>query len=304
MEFHTLGEHCQFENCNRIDFLPLQCKCGKVYCREHFMEHCLSGECELAPKPKDVNLKCDDKIFKCFEKGCKRGSLHEMLCSKCNKHYCIEHRFHPSCPEIDEETLAAKKEIIEAPKRQFREANKHLQEKITENLRKALQSSTKMKTASKIHLMRIKQKAIGPKSIPSKDRVYFAIIKPKTTEPKSTRTIQDVENLVFLETLNLEPDLKDSVAVFVSKNWSLGRSIDSICESCKIINENNRIGFNKLRLFRDLDGYCISPTNMAMEMCELLKIDVLTEGDRLKIEYVNSDVLNDLTENCQLFLSE
>lgn len=95
MEFHTLGEHCQFENCNQIDFLPLQCKCGKVLCREHFMEHCLSSTCELAPKPEEAKLRTDDKIFRCSEKSCKKGNFHEMLCTKCNKHYCIDHRFHP-----------------------------------------------------------------------------------------------------------------------------------------------------------------------------------------------------------------
>lgn len=95
MEFPTLGDHCQQEGCNQTDFLPLQCKCGKVLCRVHFLAHCQSSECELAPKPREVNLKSDDQIFKCSEKGCRKGNLHEMLCVKCQKHYCIEHRFHP-----------------------------------------------------------------------------------------------------------------------------------------------------------------------------------------------------------------
>lgn len=95
MEFPTLGEHCQFENCNQTDFLPIQCKCGKVFCREHFLEHCLSGNCELAPEPREVNFKPDDKIYRCSEQGCRKGNFHEMECSKCHKHYCIDHRFHP-----------------------------------------------------------------------------------------------------------------------------------------------------------------------------------------------------------------
>lgn len=39
---------------------------------------------------------------------------------------------HPnrSCPEIDDETMAAKVEQFAAPRRQFQEANKHLQEKV------------------------------------------------------------------------------------------------------------------------------------------------------------------------------
>lgn len=94
MEFPTLGEHCQKEDCNQVDFLPLQCKCGKIYCRNHFNEHCTTGDCELAPKPREVNLQNDDQIFRCSYSGCRKGNLHEMLCKKCNKHFCIEHRFH------------------------------------------------------------------------------------------------------------------------------------------------------------------------------------------------------------------
>lgn len=138
MEFPTLGEHCQLKDCNQTDFLPLQCKCGKVFCRQHFNQHCLSGECPVSPKPKEVNFRNDDQIFKCSEEGCRKGTLHEMLCPKCSKHYCIEHRFHPSCPEIDDATMTARIEEFEAPRRQFREANKFLQERITENIRKAL----------------------------------------------------------------------------------------------------------------------------------------------------------------------
>ncbi|XP_063383463.1 AN1-type zinc finger protein 1-like [Cydia fagiglandana] len=303
MEFPTLGEHCMFQNCNQIDFLPLQCKCGKVFCREHFTEHSLSGECELAPEPKEIKLKSDDQIFRCSSKGCRKGSLHEILCPKCEKHFCIEHRFHPSCPEIDDETMAAKIEQLEAPRRQFHEANKHLQEKITENIRKALQSTAKVKTASKIHLMRIKQKAKGPKSIPASDRVYFAIGKPKNMEAKSIKIIEDVDKLVALESVTLDPDLKDSVPVFISSKWSLGRAIDSICDTCDIKNENNKMSDVKLRLFRQLDGYCISPQKMDVEIEDLMKHEMLLEGDKLVVEYIDSKVLSGVTEIAQIFLS-
>lgn len=36
-----------------------------------------------------------------------------------------------SCPEIDDETMAAKIEQFEAPRRQFQEANQFLQEKVS-----------------------------------------------------------------------------------------------------------------------------------------------------------------------------
>ncbi|CAH0398177.1 unnamed protein product [Chilo suppressalis] len=302
MEFPTLGEHCQHEGCNQTDFLPLQCKCGKVLCRVHFLGHCQSSECELAPPPREVNLKSDDQIFRCSEKGCRKGNLHEMLCAKCKKHYCIDHRFHLTCPEIDDKTMAAKIEQFVAPRRQFHEANKHLQEKITENIRKALQSSAKVKTASKIHLMRIKQKAVGPKSVSPSERVYFAIGKPKDMEPKDVKIVDDIDSLVKIETVTLDPDLKDSVPVFICCKWSLGRAIDSICDSCNINNDNNKMGNVKLRLFRQLDGYCISPVKMDLEIGDLMKQDILLEGDKLLIEYINNEVLSKIDENTHLFL--
>ncbi|CAG9103178.1 unnamed protein product [Plutella xylostella] len=302
MEFPTLGEHCQEEGCNQTDFLPLQCKCGKVFCRVHFNDHCASETCDQAPKPKEIKFKSDDQIFKCHDKTCRKGNLHEMLCPKCKLHFCIEHRFHESCPEIDDETMAAKIEQLEAPRRQFQEANKHLQEKITENIRKALQSSAKVKTASKIHLMRIKQKAVGPKTVPPGDRVYFSITKPKNKEAKPISIIQDVEKIQYIESITLEPDLKDCIPVFISSKWSLGRAMDSICESCNIKNENNKMDGPKLRLFRKLDGYCVGPVRMDAEISDLMKLDVLVEGDKLVIEYVDSNMFSDMTETSQVFL--
>lgn len=165
-----------------------------------------------------------------------------------------------------------------------------------------MQSTSKVKTASKIHLMRIKQKAIGPKTVPPNDRVYFAIIKPKNLDAKEIKIIEDINNLTPIQTVTLDPDLKDSVPIFISSKWSMGRSIDSICEYCKITNENNKMGPTKLRLFRQLDGYCISPLKMDVEISELIKNDILIEGDRLTIEYVSNNVFSDLTENSQLFL--
>lgn len=179
--------------------------------------------------------------------------------------------------------------------------NSNLQ--ITENIRKALQSSAKVKTAAKIHLMRIKQKALGPKPIPVKDRVYFAIGTPKNMNAKSVKIIKDIDNIDFIESLTLDPDLKDTIPVFISSQWTLGRSIDSICETCNIKNENNKQGDVKLRIFRQLDGYCISPLKMDIEISELMKQEILLEGDKLIVEYIATDVLSNLEDSAQIFLT-
>lgn len=151
--------------------------------------------------------------------------------------------------------------------------------------------------------MRIKQRAVGPKSVPASDRVYFAIGKPQDMDPKPVKIIDDVNNLVKIETVTLDPDLKGSVGVFVSSKWSLGRAIDSICDSCNITNDNNKMGNVKLRLFRQLDGYCINPLKMDVEIGDLMKQEVLIEGDKLLIEYIDTAILSNLDENAQIFLS-
>lgn len=151
--------------------------------------------------------------------------------------------------------------------------------------------------------MRIKQKAIGPKSVPPSDRVYFAIKKPSNMDPKPIKIIQEEGSITKFESVTLDPDLKDTVPVFISSKWSLGRSIDSICDSCNIKNDNNKVSSVKLRLFRQLDSYCISPIKMDVEVSELMKAEVLLEGDKLVVEYIDSNVTSELEEHAQLFLS-
>lgn len=174
---------------------------------------------------------------------------------------------------------------------------------ITDNIRKALQSSSKVKTASKIHLMRIKQKAVGPKTVPVTDRVYFSIKKPVEMSAKPVRVVKNEDHIVKLGMVTLNPDLKDTVPIFIDKKWSLGRCIDSICEYCNVKNENNKLGGTKLRLFRQLDGYCISPLRMDMEVSELMKQEILLEGDKLVLEYMDNNVFNSLDDISHLFLS-
>lgn len=150
--------------------------------------------------------------------------------------------------------------------------------------------------------MRLKQKAIGPKSIPVKDRIYFAIGKPKNRDAKSVKIIKVVDNIDYIESLTLDPDLKDTIPVFISSQWTLGRSIDSICDSCNIKNENNKQGDVKLRIFRQLDGYCISPLKMDVEISELIKQEILLEGDKIIVEYIATGVLSTLEDSAQIFL--
>lgn len=151
--------------------------------------------------------------------------------------------------------------------------------------------------------MRLKQKAIGPNVKPLTSRVYFAIRKPANMDPKPVKIIQSEENIALIESVSLDPDLKDTIATYVSSQWSLGKAIDCICETCNIKNDNNKISTVKLRLFRQIDGYCISPLKMDIEMTDLIQKQVLLEGDKLIVEYIDKDILDKLEEDDHIFLA-
>lgn len=58
MEIPSLGVNCSVDGCNRLDFLPLRCECGKMFCTDHFMEH--TQGCEVFKKSKAVKVKLKD----------------------------------------------------------------------------------------------------------------------------------------------------------------------------------------------------------------------------------------------------
>jgi len=115
----NIGKHCSLKECNQLDFLPFKCNlCKKSFCLEHktYDSHkCpISQEnnitkkikCPLCNKKFYIKNKDDpDNIInshimkgcahvnKCKYKKC-NVTLHVISCKKCNKYYCIKHRFH------------------------------------------------------------------------------------------------------------------------------------------------------------------------------------------------------------------
>ncbi|KAK1578406.1 hypothetical protein Q3G72_030053 [Acer saccharum] len=134
-QFPNLGQHCSFNDCHQIDFLPFTCDCcHRIYCLEHrsYNQHqCPKAEkrdvtvviCPLCAKgvrliPDEdahitwethVNTDCDpsnyDKVTKkrkCPVRGCKEvlAFSNTIKCRDCNLDHCLKHRFGPdhSCP--------------------------------------------------------------------------------------------------------------------------------------------------------------------------------------------------------------
>lgn len=91
MEF---GRKCQFTNCNIVDFLPFYCReCNKYYCLNH-RTYC-SHNCINNPNNRQNKIiKKKKKKYICNFPNCNKRGIILSLCNKCNKYYCIKHRFH------------------------------------------------------------------------------------------------------------------------------------------------------------------------------------------------------------------
>jgi hypothetical protein len=182
-----------------------------------------------------------------------------MCCKVCNKHFCLHHRHH-GCSDIDQATRDKERNKWEAPKRQFELAKAEADQQVDASLNRAKKKESLNKTAHKVHLMRLKGKAVGSKGIPMTDRVYFLMYPPLTV-------------------------LQKSKAVFVAKQWSIGKVIDSVADLCDIPNRNNQTAATKLRLFHHHDGQMLC-TEMEIKLDQLLNEGSVMDGETLVLEYV------------------
>lgn len=106
MELPNLGRQCNESSCLQLDFLPLQCKCSKFFCSEHFKSHVQTCP-ELQTNREVILMKLDD-LYTCSSSNCKIKSIVPITCETCKKHFCIAHRHFADCFPNDEELLAAK----------------------------------------------------------------------------------------------------------------------------------------------------------------------------------------------------
>nr|CAH7759330.1 unnamed protein product [Callosobruchus chinensis] len=188
MELPSLGKQCADTTCHQLDFLPLNCKCGKIFCSDHFKIH--TQICQVSRNLTEEELKQIENVFVCSHPNCTERSVVPLVCERCHKHFCIKHRHLTECEEKSAEKIAAEKEKYHAPVRKFNEA-KDIVDK--------------------------QGKAVGLKSVPQTNRLYFNV-----------------------STVN--SGTEKSVAIFVSNQWSLGRAIDGIADEMKLQNNNNKSG--------------------------------------------------------------
>lgn len=264
MELPSVGQQCEDPTCKQLDFLPLKCKCNKVFCSEHYAIHI--QECATMKEHfKVANLDKKSGMWICSHPDCKEKSLVPLICEKCHQHFCVAHRHVTECYKEDPSIKQAAIAKMQVPIAEFNAAKAKVDQKLDENLeaatKKGATNKKKSEMAMKVQLMRVKNKATGLKSIPTVDRIYFNVTTPKQLgEAKK--------------------------AVFVSKTWSVGRAIDAIADECKVPNRNNVANAEKLRLFTDIQNDTDYIQDLSKILNNLVHDNQLVDGQNLKLEYV------------------
>lgn len=258
MEIPQLGDRCFVSSCAQLDFLPVKCShCSQNFCKDHSFPS--NHECPNVPDNTVTELTSTIESYKCSYDTCTEKEVMELLCNYCKKHFCVSHRHH-GCDTPRREAQRARRERFEAPKRQFKAAkeavNKIIDAKIEKNRNL---TGAKQETANKIQVMRLKQKATGRRNVPESLRVYFLIhwIPNGATD-------------------------SENKAVFVSKDWPLGRVVDNVADSCKILTDPNPTA-PKLRLFH-MNGEILTE-DMATPLQKLLEDKVTIDGASLIVDF-------------------
>ena len=261
MELPSLGKQCSVETCGQLDFLPIQCSyCGKTFCKECSSldkHNCPSIRASSESNFRPVTSKNIAPKTPCTFENCDRKVV--TACPICVLEFCMEHRLEKDhcCSKVEENHIEDS-----IPKTQA------LVESILAKKKDIPKSDPKVvknqKLAAKVQLMKLKMKAQGSKSVPNQDRIYFGV--------KSCKS-------------------KDIKPVFVSSTWPFGKVLDAIADLVGLENKNNMSNVPKLKLFKKLDGLLITD-QFDQTLCDLLKTEVIFNGDTLIMEYVESnDVL-------------
>ncbi|XP_018423496.1 PREDICTED: AN1-type zinc finger protein 1 isoform X1 [Nanorana parkeri] len=251
-----IGQHCDVEHCGQLDFLPFICDgCSKVFCLVHRNRD--SHGCVEVTVSTDHEKSEGSTHYPCTYKGCSDKELVQVLCPFCAKHFCFRYR-HQSDHECDK---------LEAPKPRM-SATQQLVKEIVDSKKsvppsKARKGAKNSETAAKVALMKLKLHALGDKSLPQSERVYFQVFLPKDGKDKSK-------------------------PIFFCKKWSIGKAVDYAASLASLKNDNNRATAKKLRVCHPETGHAL-PLDSTVETWLSSPENALYNGGNIIIEYLDND---------------
>ena len=107
----AVGAHCSLERCNVNDFLPIKCRCERVYCKDHIQPE--SHSCPLSAKASTPQpSQSTEKLQRCAADKCNKPSLEAFiadrsdtegrtaaLCPQCSQAFCARYALqsHVAC---------------------------------------------------------------------------------------------------------------------------------------------------------------------------------------------------------------
>lgn len=215
----NLGKHCY--KCQQLDFLPFHCEfCDHVYCSQHRsldLHGCIGRPSSPTNGGNSYSLPLAASLFPDKEK--RQQELEKRL---------EQLKLAPTT--IAEKAGKGKSTAITKLTKFL-----HLQ-KLS---RKKLLFGKPKKTNKVVETSSIKKVAKGPNSVPLADRVYLWVLYVNRNEDE-------------MEKIDLEKERK---GVWVSKNWTVGRALDSLADVVGIMNHNNSTlePSQRLNLFKTVD---------------------------------------------------
>ncbi|KAH8809001.1 hypothetical protein F5884DRAFT_794155 [Xylogone sp. PMI_703] len=242
-----VGKHCQFEYCNQLDFLPFRCEsCRGTFCLEHRTEsgHNCKHPGEWAARRRLANAAKPSlgagKSMAEVEQPCASPSCKTIIgtslstgvhCSSCNRRYCLKHRLREDhdCKNLVPLGARPAERQMDFAKLALGKLKAWGSAQKTNAQRVLPKPKPTSASARLVAVNNLKKTAKGDQKIPPEKRVYLHV------EAEAETTTSKFPNGAF----------------FYSKDWVIGRVLDSAARSLQIENVNNQ-GMDeasKLRVF-------------------------------------------------------
>lgn len=244
-----VGQHCEAEYCNQLDFLPFYCQsCEKTFCLDHRTEsaHKCANEgawaerkrlAQLAQPSAGEGKQLRDWVSQkpCASPDCKTTVGTSLVpgvhCQGCNRDYCLKHRLKEEhdCDKLVPVGAAPGRQARDSILKKFREwstATKKTAERAGRALPKAKPTSASQRIVA---VNNLKKTAKGDDKLAPEKRVYLFV------EAEAVTAAAKIPKGQF----------------FYSKDWVVGRVLDAAAQSLQVENINNRSDKeeDKLRVF-------------------------------------------------------
>lgn len=254
-DFPDIGENCNVETCNQLDFLPIVCAyCSNIFCKNHGLpqNHQCPNLIDRTNEP--IRESAPIRTYPCTKKDCKRKELVPISCFSCRQHFCIQHRFpnDHECPKLDcnisTVTSTSKSQDDQKPNIDY-----SLQQEKWSHLKKD-------SISTKVALMKLKMTSLGPAmTLPMEERVYFYVQLPQWCKIKGA-----------------------VLPIAFSKEWQIGKCIDVVLAlaDLKLIWQEK-----KLRLFAKKDGQ-FDLLSIAATMKEIMDCKLVEDCDTIYAMYL------------------